>query len=62
MIKSNYKFGETGIVNDSKNLFEAAKKDMEALRKPLLESGVLEQDINQAFELIHEMNRNKGLY
>jgi len=40
----------------------AAKKDMEALRKPLLNSGASEADINKAFELIHEMNRQKGLY
>ena len=50
------------ILNDSQNLFEAAKKDMEVLRKPLLESGASEADINRAFELIHEMNKQKGLY
>ncbi|MFW5700895.1 MAG: hypothetical protein ACOCWM_04320, partial [Cyclobacteriaceae bacterium] len=50
------------ILNDSQNLFEAAKKDMEALRVPLLNSGVAEQEINKAFELIHEINRKKGLY
>lgn len=50
------------ILNDSKNLFEAATKDMEALRKPLLESGMTNDEINQAFEMVHEMNRKKGLY
>jgi hypothetical protein len=50
------------ILSDSKNLFEAANKDLEALRKPLLESGMTTEEINQAFEMVHEMNRRKGIY
>jgi len=50
------------ILNDSKGLFEAAKKDLEALRQPLIDSGMTNEEINQAFDRIHEMNRNKGLY
>ncbi|MFM9836899.1 MAG: hypothetical protein ACKVOQ_01475 [Cyclobacteriaceae bacterium] len=50
------------ILSDSKNLFEAAKKDMENIRKPLLESGASNKEIDMAFERIHEMNRKLGLY
>lgn len=50
------------IAKDAENLFEAVQRDVEALRKPLLESGMSEQDIEKAFELIHETNRKKGLY
>lgn len=35
---------------------------MDALRKPLKDSGMSDADIEKAFELIHEMNRKKGLY
>ena len=50
------------INSDSKNLFEAAKKDLEAIRKPLIDSGVSPSDVEKAFELIHKMNKEKGLY
>jgi Fibronectin type III domain len=50
------------ILNDSQNLFEAAKRDMNALRKYLLESGATTEEIDQAFQLIHEMNKRLGLY
>jgi hypothetical protein len=50
------------ILNDSKNLFEAAKKDLESIRKALLESGMSNDEINQAFERVHEMNKKLGLY
>ena len=50
------------IADDAQDLFKAAQKDMDALRKPLKESGMSDADIEKAFELIHEMNRKKGLY
>jgi hypothetical protein len=50
------------ILKDSQNLYEAAQKDMDALRKPLLDSGASQQDIDSAFELIHKINKDKGLY
>lgn len=50
------------IAEDAQDLYKAAQKDMEQLRKHLLDSGSSEADIEKAFELIHEMNRKKGLY
>ena len=35
---------------------------MDALRTPLKNSGMSDVDIDRAFELIHEMNRRKGIY
>ena len=50
------------IAEDAQDLYKAAQKDMETLKKHLLDSGASESDIEKAFELIHEMNRKKGLY
>ena len=50
------------ITEDASDLFKAAQKDMDALRQPLLDSGVKLEDINKSFELIHEMNIKKSIY
>jgi len=50
------------IANDAQDLFQAAQKDLDALRIPLKNSGMSDADIDKAFELVHEMNRKKGLY
>jgi len=50
------------IADDALDLFKAAQKDMDALRTPLKNSGMRDADIEKAFELIHQMNRKKGLY
>ena len=47
---------------DANDLYEAALKDMAAIRQALIESGSSPIDIDAAFELIHEQNRVKGLY
>ncbi len=47
---------------DANDLYEAALKDMAAIRQALIESGSSPIDIDAAFELIHEQNRAKGLY
>ena len=50
------------IAEDAQDLFKAAQKDMDAIRNPLKDSGMSEVNIEKSFELIHEMNRKKGLY
>lgn len=47
---------------DANDLYLAAKKDMDALRAPLLESGVSADEITRTFDLIHELNRALNIY
>ena len=50
------------ISSDASDLFTAAQKDMDAIRQSLISSGMSSNDVDKAFELIHEMNYNLGLY
>jgi len=45
-----------------KDLFQTTQKDLDALRIQLKFSGISDADIEKSYELVHEKNRNKGLY
>ncbi|MFT9071104.1 MAG: hypothetical protein ABF446_12505, partial [Acetobacter orientalis] len=50
------------ILQDANDLSGAALKDMEALKEPLLRAGYNKEEIDKAFQILHQQNINNGWY